>query len=172
MKPIDKLKSNDPNIIYCIGDNTTVLKFEIGEMCWFRVPIDNDKRSKEAFDGTLRYSSSCFVPPMPDEKIIVTGGCFETNGFPSSNVTEFAIKNLRMPIKKRPMHLMRYGHLSCYMNGFIYCLGGFSHKDLPNELPVTLNACEKFSITAECQWSHISSMCEPRAFSSFVTFNS
>ena len=36
---------------------------------------------------------------------------------------------------------------------------------------MTLNACEKFSVTTEAQWSHISSMCEARAFASYVTFN-
>ena len=36
---------------------------------------------------------------------------------------------------------------------------------------MTLNACEKFSVTTEAQWSHTSSMCEARAFASYVTFN-
>jgi hypothetical protein len=47
------------------------------------------------------------------------------------------------------MILKRYGHTSVYLNGYVYVIGGFSHKDLPNEQPVTLSACEKFSVTAE-----------------------
>jgi N-acetylneuraminic acid mutarotase len=36
---------------------------------------------------------------------------------------------------------------------------------------VTLTACERFTVSAENQWSHISSLCEPRAFASCITFN-
>ena len=136
-----------------------------------RYPVDNDKKSREAMDGTLRYGSACFIPPCPDEKLIFTGGCYSINGFPSSNCTEFVIKNIKKPKKKRPMQLKRYGHTSVYMNGFVYIIGGFSHKDIPNEQPCTLNACEKYSVNTECQWMHICSMSEARAFCSYVTFN-
>ena len=93
--------------------------------------------------------SACFVPPTPDPKIIVTGGCCVINGFPSSIVAEFNMKHIRKPKKKRNMLLKRYGHLSCYINGIVYVIGGFSHKDLPNEQPCTLSACERFTVTAE-----------------------
>ena len=85
------------------------------------------------FDGQLRYSSACYVPPIPDAKLIVTGGCFVPNGFPSSHVVEFCLKTIRTPKKKKPMLLKRYGHLTCYVSGNIIAIGGFSHKDLPNE---------------------------------------
>ena len=58
------------------------------------------------------------------------------------------------------------------MNGMVYVIGGFAHKDLHNEQPVTLNSVERFSVRAERQWSHLSSMNESRAFLSLVTFNS
>ena len=45
MKPIQDLKSNDPSVIYCIGDNINLLKFEIGHMSWLKIPVDNDERS-------------------------------------------------------------------------------------------------------------------------------
>ena len=133
MPPIALLCSEDPSLIYCIGDNMSILKFEIGHMNWLKRPVSNDKKTSEAFDGTLRYSSACFIPPCPDEKIVVTGGCCSINGFPSSAVAEFTIKTLEQPKKKRPMLLKRYGHLSVYLNGLLYCVGGFSHKDLPSE---------------------------------------
>lgn len=94
MQPVEKLQSDDPNHIYCIGDNINVLKFEIGYMNWFKTPVNNDKKTKDAFDGTLRYGSVCFVPPCPDAKILMTGGCYTTNGFPSSNVSEFNVKRI------------------------------------------------------------------------------
>lgn len=159
MREIRLLKSSDPTEIFCFGDNKSMLKFEVGSMNWMKIPVDNDKITAEAFDGTLRYQSACFVPPTPDAKIIVTGGCQVINGFPSSIVAEFNMKSIRKPKKKRNMLLKRYGHLSCYINGIVYVIGGFSHKDLPNEPPCTLSACERFTVTAEAQWSHISSMC-------------
>ena len=166
MKAIELLQSDDPSHIYCIGDNYNILKFEIGYMNWFKIPVSNDKKTQETFDGTLRYGSVCYIPPCPDGKIILTGGCFTTNGFPSSNVVEFNVKRIDKPIKKKNMFLKRYGHISVYLNGLVFCIGGFSHKDLPNEQPVTLSACERFSVTAENQWKHISPMCEARAFAS------
>jgi hypothetical protein len=172
MKKLEELKSSDPNDIYCIGDNLCILKFEIGSMNWMRIPVDNEPKSQEAFDGTLRYSSCCYVPPCPDARIIVTGGCYSTNGFPSNTCTEFFIKDLRHPKKKRTMFLKRYGHTSVYLNSNVYVIGGFAHKDLPSEQPVTLNACERFSANTERRWNHITALNEPRAFASFVTFNS
>ena len=172
MRPIKHLKSDDPAVIFCVGDNTSVMKFEIGFMNWMKIPVDNDKQSREAWDGTLRYGSVCYCPPCPEEKLIFTGGCFTINGFPASVCTEFKVAQLKKAKKKRPMLLKRYGHISVYLNGLVYCIGGFSHKDLPNEQPVTLSACERFSVNTECQWTHVSSMCEARAFASFVTFNS
>ena len=171
MKKVHELISDDCSNIFCIGDYNNILKFEIGNMQWMKIPIQNDKKSSEAFDGTLRYTSSCFIPPCPEEKIIVTGGCCSINGFPSSAVAEFSLKHMSQPKKKRSMLLKRYGHLSVFLNGLVYCIGGFSHKDIPSEQPVTLSACERFSVTAECQWGYISSMLDGRAFASQVTFN-
>ena len=45
MRPVAELKSNDPNVVYCVGDNISILKFEIGNMSWLRIPVDNDKRT-------------------------------------------------------------------------------------------------------------------------------
>jgi hypothetical protein len=66
------------------------------------------------------------------------------------------------------MLLKRYGHSMIFLNGSIYAIGGFSHKDLPNEVPVTLASCEKYSIL-ENQWSYVSTMNEARSFGSAVT---
>jgi len=73
-------------------------------------------------------------------------------------------------VKKRSMLLKRYGHNSVYLNGIIYLIGGFSHRDLPNEMPVTLASCEQFNVL-ENNWSYISTMSEPRAFAATVTLD-
>lgn len=49
----------------------------------------------------------------------------------------------------------------------MYAIGGFSHKDIPNEVPVTLASCEKFSVL-ENVWSYVSTMNESRSFASVV----
>jgi hypothetical protein len=45
MKAIELLQSDDPSHIYCIGDNYNILKFEIGYMNWFKIPVSNDKKT-------------------------------------------------------------------------------------------------------------------------------
>lgn len=34
MRPLDVLRSDDPTSIYCIGDNSNILKFSVGQMSW------------------------------------------------------------------------------------------------------------------------------------------
>jgi hypothetical protein len=125
-------------------------------MQWSVVPFDNNS----AYDGTLKYMGASYVP---DKKIYLTGGCFVNNSYPSSSVFEVQFRAINKPQKKKNMLLKRYGHSQIFLNGFIYCLGGFSHKDLPNEIPVTLASCERFSMS-ENQWAYVSTMNEARAF--------
>jgi len=70
-------------------------------------------------------------------------------------------------MKKENMKLKRYGHIMKYLNGFVYAIGGFSHKDLPDELPVTLASCERYN-HHDNSWAYISTMNEPRAFAAAV----
>jgi len=104
-------------------------------------------------------------------KVYLTGGCFTTNSFPSSSV--FAVDsrggNGNKPVKKKNMLLKRYGHASQSLNGYIYVIGGFSHKDLPNEMPVTLASCERYSVL-ENTWNFVSTMTEARAFAASIVF--
>lgn len=74
------------------------------------------------------------------------------------------------PVKRKNMLLKRFGHNLVYLNGAVYALGGFSHKDLPNEVPVTLASCERYSIH-DNSWQYVSTMNESRAFASTVTLD-
>ena len=129
-------------------------------MQWWVVNFDNNS----TYDGTLKYMSSCSTV---DKKIYLSGGCFITNAYPSSLCFEINTKVLSKPIKKKNMLLKRYGHCTVFMNGYMYAVGGFSHKDIPNEVPVTLASCEKFSVLDNV-WSYVSTMNESRAFASVV----
>ena len=71
------------------------------------------------------------------------------------------------PFKKKNMLLKRYGHCNIFLNGHIYAIGGFSHKDLPNEIPVTLASCERYSVN-ENVWGYVNTMNNSRAFSTAV----
>ena len=108
--------------------------------------------------------------PTPDRKIYLTGGCFTTNSYPSSLCFELNLKSITKPVKKKNMLLKRYGHSSVFLNGFIYIMGGFSHKDIPNEVPVTLASCEKFSVLDNI-WSYVSTMNESRSFGAAVVLD-
>mmetsp|Transcript_42495 Transcript_42495/g.40743 ORF Transcript_42495/g.40743 Transcript_42495/m.40743 type:complete len:662 (+) Transcript_42495:374-2359(+) len=149
----------DTNKIYCFGDNQLLLQFNVGAMQWWSMAFENNS----AYDGSLKYMSSCAV----DKKIFLTGGCFVSNGYPSSICFEMQTRSLTQPVKKKNMLMKRYAHVSLYLNGFLYCLGGFSHKDLLNEVPATLGSCEKYSVL-DNQWAYLATMNESRAFSSAV----
>lgn len=120
--------------------------------------------SSSTYDGTLKYMSAC---PTVDKKLYLTGGCFITNSYPSSLCFEISIKSITRPVKKKNMLLKRYGHSTIFLNGYIFALGGFSHKDIPNEVPVTLASCEKYSVLDNV-WSYVSTMNESRAFAASV----
>jgi len=62
------------------------------------------------------------------------------------------------------MQVKRFAHSCIFLNGYAYSIGGFSHKDAPNETPVTLGSVERFSIH-ENKWYYVASMNEARAFS-------
>ena len=49
-------------------------------------------------------------------------------------------------------------------------LGGFRHRDLPNEAPVTLNTLERLSIIDNC-WHPAASMSSERAFAASVVLD-
>jgi N-acetylneuraminic acid mutarotase len=80
---------------------------------------------------------------------------------------EISPKALNKPSKRKNMIQKRFGHSMVYLNGCCYVLGGFSHRDLPNEVPVTLASCEKYT-TSDNTWAYINTMNEARAFSSCV----
>ena len=69
------------------------------------------------------------------------------------------------------MQVKRYAHSSIFMNGYVYVLGGYAHKDVPNENPVTLASVEKYSLH-ENTWTYVSSMNEQRAFTACVGVDS
>lgn len=101
----------------------------------------------------------------------MTGGVYSNTCLPSS--TSFMIDlgvNTDRPVKKKNMLLKRYGHQTAYVNGLVYAIGGFSHKDLPHELPVTLASCERYSIV-ENAWVYVSTMSEPRAFAGNIVLD-
>ena len=129
-------------------------------MQWWVQQFDNNS----TYDGTLKYMGSCTTL---DKRIFLTGGCFTTNSFPSSMCFEISTKTITKPVKKKNMLLKRYGHSNLFLNGFIYVIGGFSHKDIPNEIPVTLASCEKYSVL-DNTWSYVSTMNESRSFSAVV----
>jgi len=160
-----KEETADNSKLYCFGDSANILCFSVGTMTWTKVEVDRAaNEGKPIFDTKLRYLSSCFVP---DKKIIVSGGCSTQSGYAQSGTIEFQLRQMNKPLKKENMKLKRYGHVLRYLNGFVYAIGGFSHKDLPDEMPVTLASCERYN-HHDNSWAFISTMNEPRAFPAAV----
>jgi hypothetical protein len=103
----------------------------------------------------------------PDGKIYLIGGVLISNNHPSSTMYEVAARRIGKNIKKKNMLTKRFGHSSMFLNGYIYVIGGFSHRDVPNEAPVTIASCEKFAVH-ENKWQYIASLNESRAFAGCV----
>lgn len=160
-------QTSDLNKIYCFGDNMKFLTFNIGSMQWATNTFD----PTAAYDGSLKYMACCATPfsdvQAYQRRIYLSGGCFNNNSHPSSMMFEISPKALNKPTKRKNMILKRFGHCMIYLQGACYVLGGFSHKDLPNEVPVTLASCEKYT-PHDNKWSYISTMNEARAFSACV----
>ena len=51
-------QTNDLNKIYCFGDHTKFLTFNIGQMTWTATSFDNNS----SYDGTLKYMACCSTP--------------------------------------------------------------------------------------------------------------
>ena len=108
---------------------------------------------------------------MPNRKIYLTGGCSIVTSVPSNFVYAVDLWYItEKPIKKNLMQSARYGHQSQYLNGQIYVLGGFHHRDLPNEAPVTLTSCERLSVI-DNSWHASASMTMERAFAASVVLD-
>ena len=56
------------------------------------------------------------------------------------------------------------------MNGQVYVLGGFNHRDLPNEAPITLSTCERLSVI-DNTWHTSAGMSVERAFAASVALD-
>ena len=108
--------------------------------------------------------SSCGTP---DGKIYLIGGVLVSNNQPASTMYEVTAWRVGKNIKKKNMNQKWFGHSCVFLNGYIYVIGGFAHKDVPNEAPDTLSTCEKFAIH-ENKWVFTASLNEPRAFSGCV----
>lgn len=98
----------------------------------------------------------------------MTGGCSATNSYAQNAVFSIDLWYItETPTAKSSLLVKRYGHQSQYLNGYLYVFGGFSHRDLPNEIPLTLASCEKHSVM-DNRWGHVAAMNESRAFASSI----
>jgi hypothetical protein len=55
-------------------------------------------------------------------------------------------------MQKTSMLSSRYGHASILANGYVLVFGGFNHREVEGETPITLSSCEKYS-EKEDSWS-------------------
>jgi hypothetical protein len=149
-------ENEDTAVLTCFGDASEILQYTLGRFTWEKLKYE----SNAAYTGSLKYMSSC---SSPDGRIYMTGGVLVSNNHPSSTWYEVSANRVQKNIKKRNMQVKRFGHSAIFLNGYVYAVGGFSHKDVPNETPVTLGSVERFAIH-ENKWYYVASMNEARAF--------
>ena len=156
--------SQDIGKIFCFGDSLNYLKFDIATMKWTQAQFSD----QGTFEGNLRYFGASFVP---NRKIYLTGGCSVVTSVASSAVYAVDLWYItEKPIKKQSLKQARYGHQSQYLNGLVFVIGGFSHRDLPNEAPVTLNSCERLSVI-DNTWQEAAPMGKERAFAASIVLD-
>ena len=150
-------EDEDTGILTVFGDSNEILQYTLGRFSWEKLKYENNS----SYSGSLKYMSCCSTS---DGRIYLSGGVLISNNHPSSTFYEINSSRIRKNIKKRNMQVKRFGHSAIFLNGYVYSIGGFSHRDVPNETPVTLSSVERFAIH-ENKWYYMASMNEARAFS-------
>lgn len=143
--------------IICVGDTNFILKYYLEDNYWQFLQYDDKKTT---FNGGLRYSS---LATLPNQKLILTGGCHIQSEDATNLCLEINGANISMNTKLKNMHKKRYAHCSIYLNGCVYVMGGFDHKDNNKSPPSTLKSCEKYIIT-DNKWVPTASMNHARSF--------
>lgn len=160
IKPIDQQQEGDgeedTGVLTCFGDAGEILQYTLGRFSWEKLKYENNA----SYTGSLKYMSCC---SSNDSRIYLSGGVLISNNHPSSTLYEINAGRIRKNIKKRNMQAKRFGHSAIFLNGYVYAIGGFSHRDVPNETPVTLSSVERFAVH-ENKWYYVASMNEARAF--------
>jgi hypothetical protein len=155
----------DMHAIICIGDTNMVLKYYLEDNYWQAIQIDEKKSN---FHGGIRYSSLCVIP---GQKLFLSGGCMSMTEEAVNSCYEISSSNISINTKMPSMSYKRYAHCSVFVNGFIYILGGFNHKDDNKSSPSTLSHCERFDLKTH-KWQPIKPMNHARAFFGCANINS
>ena len=152
-------KSYRPTSIYCFGDWSKVLRYDILRNEWHSVQYS----TSSAFKGEFKYTSVCRLAKSSD--VLISGGCSVLNQRASNKSFRGCTEDRTISfMRTASMLIPRYGHSQAYLNGYVYVIGGFNHDDNPGQTPSTLRSCEKYS-PSQNEWVSCSDLQTPRAYS-------
>ena len=141
-----------------------VLKYFMGDNYWQKINFDGKKSD---FNGEIRHFG---VTSLPNGRCVMTGGCFIQTNEASKLCFDGATSEPTRLTKIGSLKTARYGHGTCYLNGFVYVIGGFEHRDSDSPVFSTLKSCEKLNIKT-FRWEKVTNLNQARAFSGVVGFN-
>jgi len=147
-------KSNE--VIAYFGPDSEIRLYKLGPMEWEFIGYEEACE----FNGGTKYLSACLIP---GSKVFLSGGVNLNSKTPIASCYEINKFNLKANSKKPPMVLKKFGHSSAYLNGHIYCFGGFANREDYGEAPKSLNQCERLRVNQN-QWEFVAPMNEGRAF--------
>ena len=135
---------HDKNIILLVGEHRKLILFDTNSNKWHFSRFS----SHSNYQGMLKYTSVCSM----GERFVMTGGCSVSNLEPVRNTYVFTLQNYNLFKSYKPLTICRYGHSSIVLNGWIYVLGGFDHRDDEMSSPNTLNSCECINYNGGSKW--------------------
>ena len=136
----DEIMNHDPkNLIILVGEHKKLLYYDTVRAKWHTSKFS----VQSSYQGWLKYTSICKVEQ--NNIFVMTGGCSIQNLEPVRNTYIFSLNNLNNFKSFSPLNICRYGHSSISMNGLIYVMGGFDHRDDEMNSPNTLSSCEIIS---------------------------
>lgn len=94
----------------------------------------------------IPYQHSLIITPETSN-IFFCGGMLVSNGEITNKVFQFDVGKIQLD-QKAPMNIRKIGHSLCYLNGFIYAIGGKTNDKVCTKL------CERYDV-ANNEWTSI-----------------
>ena len=142
----DEIYSHDPkNLIILVGEHKRLLYYDTAMSKWSSSKFS----AQSSYQGWLKYTSIC---SLDSSSFIMTGGCSIQNLEAVRNTYIFSMAQLTQFKSCEPLNICRYGHSSICMNGLVYVMGGFDHRDDEMNSPNTLSSCEIIRYEDKSAW--------------------
>jgi len=154
--------SEIPNFkyLYILGtqNNNNILRLDLENTTWDQIPVPPELK---LWDYSLAVT-------LPNGKIFITGGINHllTDIKTSAYLVDFS-ENAQTPCEVlSPMSHARYTHTSCYLNNYVYVMGGRYYGNGQNGV---LDHCERYNLVKK-EWQTIAPLKTKRCTAAATTY--